>query len=88
MEALYHQATLLEQEGAGSRGAKSRLQGKVKEYLSHRATRESESYWADLLVGLTEKDVELTALIYELTGEGGLQFVLQPLYEFAGSQEV
>jgi len=88
VEALYHQATLLEQEGAGSRGAKSRLQGKVKEYLSHRATRESESYWADLLVGLTEKDVELTALIYKLTGEGGLQFVLQPLYEFAGSQEV
>ncbi|MFQ6100726.1 MAG: ATP-binding protein [Anaerolineae bacterium] len=88
VEALYHQATLLEQEGASPRRAKNRLQGKVKEYLSHRSTRESESYWADLLVGLTEKDVELTALIYELTGEGGLQFVLQPLHEFAGSQEV
>lgn len=88
VEALYHQATLLKQEGAGSRRAKNRLQGKVKEYLSHRSTRESESYWADLLIGLAEKDVVLTALIYELTGEGGLQFVLQPLYEFAGSQEV
>jgi hypothetical protein len=85
VEALYHQATLLEQEGAGPRRAKNRLQGKVKEHLSHRSTRESESYWADLLVGLTEKDRELTALIYELTGEGGLQFVLQPVYDFPES---
>lgn len=88
VEALYHQATLLEQEGAGSREARNRLQGQVKEYLSHRSTRESEDYWVDLLVGLTEKDAELTTLIYELTGEGGLQYVLRPLYEFAGTQEV
>jgi hypothetical protein len=88
VEALYHRAMLLEQEGAGSRRVKNRLQSKVKEYLSYRSTRESENYWVDLLIGLAEKDAELTALIYKLTSEGGLQFVLQPLYEFAGTQEV
>jgi hypothetical protein len=87
VEALYHQATLLEQEGTGFRRAKNRLRGKVKEYLSHCSTRESENYWADLLIGLAERDTELTALVYKLTDEGGLQLVLQPLYEFAGTQE-
>jgi hypothetical protein len=88
VEAIYHQATLLRQDRARASRAKNVLQDRVKKYLSHRSTRESESYWANLLVGLAERDTELTALIYELTGEGGLQFVLQPLHKSAGAQEV
>jgi len=52
----------------------------VTEYLRHKRTQQNDKYWADLLLGTIEKDTELTALIYELTGDGGLQAVLQPLY--------
>jgi len=87
VEALYHQATLLRLDKADRKKAKSKLLGKVREYLSYRLTRESDDYWVSLLLGVIEKDAELTALIYELTGEGGLEFVLQPLYDLSTVQE-
>ena len=64
------------------------LLDKIREYLSYRLTRESDDYWVNLLLGTIEKDTELTALVYKLTGDGGLEFVLQPLYGFSKVQEV
>jgi len=80
VEALYHQAALLRQDKAGRERARSELLDKIREYLSSRLTRESDNYWVNLLLGTIERDAELTALIYELTGESGLESVLQPLY--------
>jgi hypothetical protein len=87
VEALYHQAVLLSQDKADRNKARCELLDKIKEYLSYKLTRESDSYWVNLLLGTIEKDTELTALVYELTGEGGLEFVLQPLYGFSKVQE-
>jgi hypothetical protein len=87
VEALYHQAILLRQDNADSERARSELLGKVREYLSYRLTLESDNYWVNLLLGTLEKDAELTALVYELTDEGGLEFVLQPLYDLSKVQE-
>jgi len=83
VEALYHQATLLRQDKVDTRGARGKLCGKVQEYLSYRLTHESDNYWVSLLLETLEKDAELTALIYGLTGKGGLEFVLQPLYDLS-----
>lgn len=83
VEALYHQAILLRLDKADRERARNELLGKVKEHLSYKLTRESDSYWVNLLLGAMEKDAELTALMYELTGEGGLEFVLHPLYDLS-----
>jgi len=87
VEALYHQTTLLRPDKEDTKRTRSKLQGKVSEYLSYRFTRENDNYWVNLLLGAMEKDTELTALMYELTGEIGLEFVLQPLYDFSGIKE-
>lgn len=87
VEALYHHAVLLKHRRIELERARKELQDKVKEYLSCRQTRENDKYWVDLLLGTIEKDAELTALIYELIGNGGLESVLLPLYTFVGNEE-
>jgi hypothetical protein len=87
VEALYHRSVLLKHGGIDQEEARDELRGKVEEYLFHKVTHERGKYWVDLFLGTLERDAELTASMYELTGEGGLVFVLQPLYDLSGVQE-
>lgn len=86
IEALYHYLLLLRQDRVAKEQARSKLLGKLNEYLSHKRTREGDEYWTKLLVGTVEKDTELTTLIYEMAGDGGQEFILQPLYALSGTQ--
>lgn len=88
VEALYHQAVLLRLDKVNRERAINELLDKIREYLSYRLTHESDDYWVNLLLGTIETDTELTALVYKLTGDGGLEFVLQPLYDLSKVQEV
>jgi hypothetical protein len=77
VEALFHFAQHLSQQGLDREGVKQQLLQALDRYRASWRTRQNKRFWADLLLNMLDHDDELKDLVYELADD--YDFLLKPV---------